>query len=60
MGKLCIIGGGHAAGKLVNNLQKLNYENDIFVFSEEDTLPYERPPLSKDFLFGSKKKMIFL
>ena len=59
MGKLCIIGGGHAAGKLVNNLQKLNYKDDILVFSEEDSLPYERPPLSKDFLLGSKQKNDF-
>ena len=59
MGKLCIIGGGHADGKLVNNLQKLNYKDDILVFSEEYSLPYERPPLSKDFLLGNKQKIDF-
>ena len=54
MSDICIIGGGHAAGKLVNNLQKLNYNGNIDIFSEENFLPYERPPLSKDFLLDKK------
>lgn len=54
MSDICIIGGGHAAGRLVNNLQKLNYNGNIDIFSEENFLPYERPPLSKDFLLDEK------
>lgn len=56
MSDLCIIGAGHSGGKLVNNLQKLNYNKKILVFSEENYFPYERPPLSKDFLADNKKE----
>ena len=56
MSDLCIIGGGHAAGRLVDNLQQLGYNGNISVYSEEGYLPYERPPLSKSFLLGEKSK----
>ena len=59
MSDLCIIGGGHAAGKLINNLQQLGYNGNISVYSEEGYLPYERPPLSKSFLTGEKSKEEF-
>ena len=59
MSDLCIIGGGHAAGKLINNLQQLGYNGNISVYSEEGYLPYERPPLSKSFLTGEKSKKEF-
>ena len=55
MSDISIIGGGHASGKLVNNLHKLEFKGNINIFSEEKHLPYERPPLSKDYLYGSKK-----
>ena len=47
---ICIIGGGHSSGKLVKNLINNNYKGEISIFSEEKHLPYERPPLSKEFL----------
>lgn len=59
MSDLCIIGGGHAAGRLVDNLQQLGYNGNISVYSEEGYLPYERPPLSKSFLLGEKSKEEF-
>ncbi|MBL6791474.1 MAG: NAD(P)/FAD-dependent oxidoreductase [Methylophilaceae bacterium] len=59
MSDLCIIGGGHAAGRLVNNLQHLGYNGNISIYSEEGYLPYERPPLSKSFLLGEKSKEEF-
>ena len=55
MSDISIIGGGHASGKLVNSLHKLEFKGNINIFSEEEHLPYERPPLSKDYLYGSKK-----
>ena len=55
MSDISIIGGGHASGKLVDNLHKLEFKGNINIFSEEKHLPYERPPLSKDYLYGSKK-----
>ena len=59
MSDLCIIGGGHAAGRLVNNLQHLGYNGNISIYSEEGYLPYARPPLSKSFLIGEKSKEEF-
>ena len=47
---ICIIGGGHSSGKLVKNLINNNYKGEISIFSEEKHLPYERPPLSIEFL----------
>lgn len=60
MHDLCIIGGGHACGALIQNLLASNYNGKITVFSEEEYYPYERPPLSKDFLAGESKIDDFL
>lgn len=51
--KLVIIGGGHAAAQLVMsaNMKKLGAE-EITLITEEDRLPYQRPPLSKAYLMG--------
>ena len=58
MSDISIIGGGHASGKLVNNLHKLEFKGNINIFSEEKHLPYERPPLSKDYLYDQKNLKI--
>lgn len=42
-----VIGGGLAATALVAALRGRGYEGQIIVASEEDRLPYDRPPLSK-------------
>lgn len=47
-----VVGGGQAAVQLCLALRKAKYEADILVFSEEDVLPYHRPPLSKAFITG--------
>ena len=39
MSDISIIGGGHASGKLVNNLHKLEFKGNINIFSEEEHLP---------------------
>ena len=55
MTKIIIIGAGHAGGRLSQNLISSQYDCEIFLFGEEDYLPYERPPLSKAFLSGEKQ-----
>jgi 3-phenylpropionate/trans-cinnamate dioxygenase ferredoxin reductase component len=55
MSKIIIIGAGQAGGRLVQNLLANQNDNEIYLFGEEDYLPYERPPLSKSFLSGEKK-----
>ncbi|MEE9272398.1 MAG: FAD-dependent oxidoreductase [Robiginitomaculum sp.] len=55
MKKTClIIGASHAGGQAAISLRQAGYEDDILLIGDEGYLPYHRPPLSKDFLFGGK------
>jgi len=47
-----IAGGGMAGANAAFTLRKLGYEGRVVIVSAETELPYERPPLSKDYLRG--------
>ena len=47
---IVVVGGGLAAGTVVTELREGGYDGPIAVFADEAHPPYERPPLSKDFL----------
>lgn len=49
-----IVGGGLAGAKAVEALRDSDFDGQIVLFADEEYLPYERPPLSKDFLSGAK------
>jgi 3-phenylpropionate/trans-cinnamate dioxygenase ferredoxin reductase subunit len=49
-----IIGGGLAGAKAVEALRDNDFNGSIILFAEEEHLPYERPPLSKEYLAGKK------
>ncbi len=49
-----IIGGGLAGAKVAEALRDKDFAGSIILLSQEDTLPYERPPLSKEYLAGKK------
>ncbi|GAH34038.1 unnamed protein product [marine sediment metagenome] len=49
-----IIGGGLAGAKAAEALRDKGFDGEIVLFGTEDHLPYERPPLSKDYLAGKK------
>jgi len=49
-----IVGASHAAAELCNSLRKEGWEGGITLIGEEAHLPYNRPPLSKTFLAGTK------
>jgi 3-phenylpropionate/trans-cinnamate dioxygenase ferredoxin reductase subunit len=51
-----IVGGGHAGFSLAAALRSGGYLDPIRIVTEETVAPYERPPLSKDFLLGRKGK----
>jgi len=50
--KIVIAGAGHAAGQVVATLRQHNFEGRIVLVGDEPYLPYQRPPLSKNFLAG--------
>lgn len=45
-----VVGGGHAAGQLVASLRQGGYTDSIKIVAGEDHIPYQRPPLSKQYL----------
>ncbi len=49
-----IVGGGLAGAKAVEALRESNFDGHIILFADEKHLPYERPPLSKEYLAGKK------
>ena len=52
MPKFVVLGGGHAAGQAVASLRQDGYDGEIDLIGDEPFLPYQRPPLSKQYLSG--------
>ncbi|MDF3339804.1 FAD-dependent oxidoreductase [Mycolicibacterium septicum] len=50
-----IVGGGLAGAKAAEALRDNDFDGHVLLFAAEDQLPYERPPLSKEYLAGKKK-----
>ncbi len=48
-----VIGAGQAGMQICDSLRKSGYEGGLVLVGEEPALPYQRPPLSKQFLTGS-------
>ncbi len=55
MSTIVIVGGGLAGAKAAEALRDQDSPDEVILFGSEIYLPYERPPLSKDFLAGDKK-----
>ena len=49
-----IVGAGQAGAHVAMNLRQLNYAGSVLLIGDEAYPPYERPPLSKELLVGSK------
>jgi len=49
-----IVGGGHGGAQCAIALRQAKFEGSIAIVGDEPELPYERPPLSKDYLAGEK------
>lgn len=49
-----IVGAGHAGAQAAISLRQRKFEGSIAIISDEPDLPYERPPLSKDYLTGEQ------
>ncbi|MCL4159268.1 UNVERIFIED_CONTAM: hypothetical protein GTU68_007469 [Idotea baltica] len=52
MHKVVIIGAGHAGVQLASSLRSEGFLGGIQVLAREPEFPYQKPPLSKDFLKG--------
>ena len=50
--KIVIIGGGQAAVSCASQLRSTGFDGKISIICEENSYPYQRPPLSKKFLTG--------
>jgi 3-phenylpropionate/trans-cinnamate dioxygenase ferredoxin reductase subunit len=48
-----VIGGGVGSAAAVAELRKQGFDGSLTLVSAENTVPYERPPLSKGFLLGT-------
>ncbi|KUI26043.1 pyridine nucleotide-disulfide oxidoreductase [Mycobacterium sp. IS-1496] len=49
-GGIVIVGGGLAAARTAEQLRRSEYPGPVTIVSDEDHLPYDRPPLSKEVL----------
>lgn len=49
-----IVGGGHAGAQTAIQLRAARFSGTIAILTDELELPYERPPLSKEYLAGTK------
>ena len=51
---IVIIGAGHAAGQAAASLRQAKFEGPITIIGDEAHAPYQRPPLSKQYLAGTQ------
>ena len=50
--RVVIVGAGHGGFQLAASLRQNGFDGDIALIGDEPQLPYQRPPLSKDYLSG--------
>jgi len=51
--RIVVVGGGVASATAITGLRAAGFDGRITLVSAENTVPYERPPLSKEFLRGA-------
>jgi 3-phenylpropionate/trans-cinnamate dioxygenase ferredoxin reductase subunit len=56
-----IVGAGHGGAQAASALRQNKFEGSVAVIGDEPHLPYDRPPLSKEYFAGEKawERMIF-
>lgn len=54
MQKIVIIGAGHGGVQVATSLREEGFEGKITLISDENELPYQKPPLSKGYLNGKQ------
>ncbi|WP_086731005.1 NAD(P)/FAD-dependent oxidoreductase [Streptomyces carpinensis] len=56
MKRIAVVGAGLAAVSTCDALRTQGYDGELVLFSAEEGLPYDRPPLSKDVLLGKARR----
>ncbi|MDZ7670489.1 MAG: FAD-dependent oxidoreductase [Gammaproteobacteria bacterium] len=54
MAAMVIVGAGHAAGQAAASLRQEGFDGEIVIIGDEPHIPYQRPPLSKQYLAGEQ------
>jgi 3-phenylpropionate/trans-cinnamate dioxygenase ferredoxin reductase subunit len=54
--RVVVVGAGHAGGSVAAGLAAARYPGEITLVGSERYLPYQRPPLSKDYLTGTARQ----
>lgn len=59
--RVVVIGGGVAGFHVVRRLRELGYDDELVLIERQHELPYDRPPLTKEYLLGqaSAEKIFF-
>ena len=52
---IIIVGAGHGGANAAVQLRQRGFEGSIAMIGDEPDLPYERPPLSKEYFAGEKE-----
>lgn len=60
MSGVVIVGGGQAAAVAVRTLRRRKYEGSITILGDEEERPYQRPPLSKEYLVSGSDEGLYL
>ena len=60
MVRVVVIGAGHAGVELANALRHSGFAGAIVLVNDEADLPYQKPPLSKDFLKSDGRNPLML
>ncbi len=50
--RIVVVGGGQAGGQAVDSLRREGFDGEVLLVTAENQPPYQRPPLSKDYLAG--------
>ena len=59
-GGIVIIGGGQAASVATRTLRRRGYDGTVTIVGDEPDLPYQRPPLSKEYLTDEDESGLWL
>lgn len=52
--RVVVVGAGQSGAQAAISLRQRKFDGDITIIGEEPDFPYERPPLSKEYLAGEK------